>query len=525
MAGGSGLSDAYTATLTRLKAQKGSRQELGFKALMWVSYSERPLRAKELCHALGVEIGSTDLDPENIPSIRTLLSSCLGLLTVEASSSTVRLVHFTLHDHLLRDRTLFHNPHPTITEICLTYLNFTYVRDLPPQVGSAPSTFPLLEYASCYWGEHARRGITERAKSLALGLLDRFDEHISAQLLLLHNYQYAGGSWYSDSAAGGPIGFTGLHGVAFLGISELVIPVLRMKKWDASVADGRGRTALIWAAQRGRREVVAMLLEREDVDPDHLDAECGRTPLSWAAGNGHDKVVKMLLERGDVNPDQEDTDYHLTPLLWAALGAHEGVVKTLLELVDVNPNHADTKYGRTPLSWAAQRGREGVVKILLERDDVNFDHADTGCGRRPLTLAAENGHGNVVKMLLAREGVNPDQPDTKYGRTPLSWAAQRGREGVVKIILERADVNPNHADTECGSTPLTLAAENGHDGVVKVLLKQEGVNPDQPDSKFGRTPPSWAAQRGVKGLLRSFWGGRTSIPIMQTLSVAQRRSP
>jgi len=64
---GNGLNDAYTATLARLKAQKGEKPVLGLKVLMWVAYSERPLRTQELCHALGVEIGSADPDPENIP--------------------------------------------------------------------------------------------------------------------------------------------------------------------------------------------------------------------------------------------------------------------------------------------------------------------------------------------------------------------------------------------------------------------------------------------------------------------------
>jgi len=56
MTQGNGLSEAYTATLTRIKAQKGYKSVLGFKALMWVLHSERPLRTEELCHALGVEI-------------------------------------------------------------------------------------------------------------------------------------------------------------------------------------------------------------------------------------------------------------------------------------------------------------------------------------------------------------------------------------------------------------------------------------------------------------------------------------
>ena len=121
---GNGLSDAYTATIMRLKAQKGEKSALGLKVLMWVVYSERPLRAQELCHALAVEIRSVDLDPDNIPALRTLLASYLGLVTVEASSSTVRLVHFTLQGHLSRDPTLFGSPHSTIAEVCLTYLNF-----------------------------------------------------------------------------------------------------------------------------------------------------------------------------------------------------------------------------------------------------------------------------------------------------------------------------------------------------------------------------------------------------------------
>ena len=192
MAQGKGLRDAYAETLTRVKAQKGNKSGLGLNVLMWVSYSERPLRVEELCHAVGVEIGSVDLDPENVPALRTLLMSCLGLITVEASSLTVRLVRVTLKEHLLSDPTLFHRPHSTLAEVCLTYLNFGCIRDLRPTVDSAPSAVPLLEYASCYWGKHTRMGMTQNVKMLALRLLGKFDEHIFAQLLLLR-YNKKGG--------------------------------------------------------------------------------------------------------------------------------------------------------------------------------------------------------------------------------------------------------------------------------------------------------------------------------------------
>jgi len=404
MTHGNGLSDVYTTTLTRLKAQKGYRSVLGLKVMMWVLYSERPLRAQELRDALGVEIGSVDLDPENIPALRTLVASCLGLVTIEASSSTVRLVHFTLQEHLSRDPTLFHSPHSTIAEVCLTYLNFECVRDLSPTLGSAPATTPLLEYASLYWGEHTRRGLTQNIQILALRLLDRFDQHISAQLLLLnHNRDWRWGVYYGGH--GGPIGFTGLHGAAFMGIAGIISTVLEMKKWDVNAEDCNRMTALAWASCRGHRETVRMLLQREDVDPDRADTEYGRTPLLWAAQNGHEVVVKMLLAREDVNPNQADIQYGQTPLLWAAMNRHEGVVKMLLARGDVNPNQVDTKYGQTPLSWAAEYGHEGVVKILLERNDVRTATPDKQ-NHTPLSLALSRGHHGVARILREWDNVN-----------------------------------------------------------------------------------------------------------------------
>ena len=226
---GNHLGDAYATTLSRMKAQKGSRSRLGVETLMWVSNSERPLQTSELCHALGVNIGSADLDLENVPTIPTLLGCALGLITIEASSSTVRLVHFTLQEYLSNNPGLFQSPHSMIAEVCLTYLYFRCVRELSPTLRLAPSTVPLVEYASCYWGKHIRREKTERVSPLVLELLIGFEQHISSQLLLLH-YHHSG-SWRDRRLheRSGPNGFTGLHGAAFLGIVEVVAALFEMK--------------------------------------------------------------------------------------------------------------------------------------------------------------------------------------------------------------------------------------------------------------------------------------------------------
>src|SRR5205807_2415213 len=228
LARGSHLGDAYATTLARMKTQKGNRPRLGMEALMWVSNSERPLHTSELCHALGVKIGSRDLDPESVPTIRTLLACSLGLITVEASSSTVRLVHFTLQEYLSNNVGLFQSPHSMRAEVCLTYLNFRCVRELSPVVSSAPPALPFARYASCYWGEHIRREKTESVCSLALKLLVEFEQHISSQLLLLENCNSIYRLVPNFDTSGGPIGFTGLHGAAFLGIVEIVAALLEM---------------------------------------------------------------------------------------------------------------------------------------------------------------------------------------------------------------------------------------------------------------------------------------------------------
>jgi len=156
--------------------------------------------------------------------------------------------------------------------------------------------------------------MTEHIKVLALRLLDGFDQHISANVRLFYFYHKILGIRYY-SGAEGPVGFTGLHVAAFFGIMVIAASLLDLKELDPNAPDLTGNTVLTWAAGRGRDEIVKMLLERRDVNPDQADAKYGRTPLSWAAGNGYLEVVKILLQRGDVSPDQADAKYSQTPLL------------------------------------------------------------------------------------------------------------------------------------------------------------------------------------------------------------------
>jgi len=528
MTKGEDLGGAYAATLSRMAAQPRSGSGLGMQVLMWVSHAERPLHVDELCHALGVEKGSMDLNVRNIPTIETLLASSLGLVTVEKSSSTVRLVHYTLQEYLSHNPNLLLKPHSLIAEVCLTYLNFRHVWSFSPTLRSAPQTAPFVEYSSCYWGAHARQETTESVKTLALKLLGRYDEHISSKVLLLHGARPWEQPFDSEDT---PRGFTGLHGAAYLGCVEIIIALLETNKWDAQATDLHGNTAITWAARWGHEEAVRVLLERSNINPDKA-GKWNRTPFWLAAENGHEGVVRMLLARGDVNPDHKD-QFGETPLFWAMKNGHEGVTKMLLERNNVNPETAETGLGQQLLLLAAKNGEEGIVKTLLKRSDINPDGAGKW-NRRPLWLAAENGHERIVRTLLARDDVNPDHKD-QFGETPLFWASRNGHEGVVRMLLERNGANPETVNTEYGQqllllaakdgeeeivkillkrneinpdgagrwdrTPLWLATESGHEGVVRMLLVRDDVNPDHAD-QFGETPLFWASRNGHEGVVR-----------------------
>ena len=469
MTDGLGLGGVYGETLSRIKGQGGEKSRLGMAALMWISHSERPLKVDELCHALGVEVGSLDLDGDNIPSIGTLLACCQGLVSVDKEASTVRLIHFTLQEYLRAHPELFGTSHATMAETCLAYLSSSQVKALSTSPSPNVRGTPFLEYSSLYWGLHAKRDLSDYAKQLALKLLKDCSNHISTKLLLDAKQPRLCFPRFDKYS-----GFSSLHCASFFGIVEIVAGLVEVEGCDINQADCTGSTPLVWAAENGHEGVVKILLGRDGVDPNKRGA-WGRTPFLHAAWQGHEGVVGMLLGRGDINPDEPEFSGR-SPLFCAAWEGHEGVVKMLLGRGDVNPNKSDTSH-ITPLSGAARNGHEGVVKILLERDDVDLNKRDS-CGRTPFLYAAWKGREGVVRMLLGRDDINPDEPES-IGRSPLFCAAWEGHEGVVKMLLGRGDVNPDKPD-HGGKTPLWGATHNGHEGVVTIILRRRDVNPNNP---------------------------------------------
>jgi len=383
MTDGLGLGDAYGATLGRIKGQGGEKAKLGMACLMWISHAKRPLKLDELCHALAVDIGSSSLSADNVPSIGTLLSCCQGLVVIDKETSIVRLIHFTLHEYL-RAHPEFSGPaHPTMAETCLSYLNSQQIRALSTSTFPDLGSTPFLEYSSVYWGTHAKRDLSDCAKSLALKLFDNHNNSMPTRILLKSQ-----GHWEYHTDSDKLCLFGGLHWASVFGIDDIVAVLVEVEGCDINQIDCIGNTPLVWAAKNGHEGVVNVLLRRGDVDP-NKSGSLGQTPLYLVAENGHEGVVKIFLGRSDINLNKPDT-CRRTPLWCAAENGWESIVKMILRWGDVNPNEPGW-CGQTPLWCAARNGREEVVKILLGRSDVDPNKPDID-GRTPLLYAAWNGH-------------------------------------------------------------------------------------------------------------------------------------
>jgi ankyrin repeat protein len=279
--------------------------------------------------------------------------------------------------------------------------------------------------------------------------------------------------------------------------------VERLLKSGARVGcrdDKYGGTPLHWAAFRGRRKVVAVLLrEGAEVNTTNND---GRTPLMLAAGRGHDKVVQMLLDNG-ADATSVDTDGRAA-VDYASLKGYRRVTRLMRSYAKKRGlGKMAGSQGRTQgsdqskdreLIKALRAGDLDHVKRLLDRrGDVNYKDPE---GWTALMEAANKGYGHVVTSLLDR-GAEVNAKN-KHGFTALLCAAYKGQTEVMKLLLERG-ADPNTKGYQ-GWTALVYASINGHIAAIELLLaKGAHVNTE---TKTGLTALDWAEKEKKREAVR-----------------------
>ena len=126
---------------------------------------------------------------------------------------------------------------------------------------------------------------------------------------------------------------------------------------DVNAKDGDGFTPLVFAVDKGHKEIVEILIAK-GADVNAKD-KLGWTPLFYAAFSGRTEVVELLIAKGvDVNAKD-----NLGTLRYAASGGH----KETVELLIANGADVYAKGGgndTTPLDMAIRLRRTETIDLL-----------------------------------------------------------------------------------------------------------------------------------------------------------------
>ncbi|KAK2784468.1 hypothetical protein FQN53_008457 [Emmonsiellopsis sp. PD_33] len=473
------LDNAYEQAMERINGQKQGFREIAMSTLQWITHARRPLSAKELQHALAVEIGEVELDEENISEIEDILSACGGLVTVDEETSIIRLVHYTTQEYF--DRTQSHwfpSAEANITKVCMTYLSFEVfgpiLRQREKDVEKRLLVPPLYGYAIQKWGDHAAK-----APSIYQEVADFLDSRNRMDTM---NEDYLEGSpslrsWdgtYLDP----PFIVGGLHLAAYFGLSE-VIKDLCTRGYDVNLPAIGGRTPLSLAAENGWEAAVEVLLATRGIDPNLKDHD-GKTPVEFAARSGRDRVVKQLLAKDGIDPNSGMTALSIAVFLW-----RHNVIETLLATEGLDLDLLDA------LGSAVRERHISMVKMLLATERIDLTLTNTY--RNPIFIAIVFRHDEIAELLIDTYRAAAHARDDDWVPMALALAAVYGSEAVVEKLLAKGNVDCN-VDKH-GQTPLLYAAARGHAAIVKLLLKQKNIDPNLKD-KEGLTPLWWAKRNG-----------------------------
>ncbi|MBS3786325.1 MAG: ankyrin repeat domain-containing protein [Gammaproteobacteria bacterium] len=154
-----------------------------------------------------------------------------------------------------------------------------------------------------------------------------------------------------------------------------------------------GKTALMWAAEAGEKEIIhALLASGAVVDrPNRKDG----TALMYAAVEGEHEALQLLLDAG-ADPNLQ-VRHGWSPLLLATVKGHLNVLDALIE-AGADPMARDV-YGWTLLMRAVDGQKKSMTKRLLDAG-IPVDAEDFS-GNTALTIAAKLDDPWFIEQLRA----------------------------------------------------------------------------------------------------------------------------
>lgn len=350
--------------------------------LRWIVLAARPLTLDELAFAAKVQATDSS-SPKEV--LKDRLASC-GLL-VRVEEDLVNLVHESAREYFQSEQIkadnikMFHMDqaaHRTLMRTCLGLIEDNYRS--PGSISNASLHNTLLTYASLYWPEHFRHAVS--SADFYFEPSRRFFQQDSAVRDDWWNFY-----WQQEQAGGAPPSFSLLHLAAYFG-------------------------NLPWAQLLLRQDASDGLSFRRFVSTKDT---YGRTPLFWAATRGHRDIVELLLDHG-ANINSKDRG-KMTALHIAVTGEHKEVVTLLLDRSARLEERA--YYGDTALMRAIQAPSKDLVRLLLERG-ARVDGLPRPIGSARLKSHKAPLQERVKELLDLREQIFAAQYEQQSKRVDMA---------------------------------------------------------------------------------------------------------
>ncbi|KAM8972140.1 ankyrin repeat domain-containing protein 16 [Pelodytes ibericus] len=185
------------------------------------------------------------------------------------------------------------------------------------------------------------------------------------------------------------------------------------------------------ASREGDLSIICYLL---DVWPGIWDTESKikRTPLHTAAMHGCFEVMDVLLERCNYEPDCKDS-CGVTPFMDAVQNGHLCIAQLLIGKKKVCHTSVD-KMGAQALHLAAVTGQNQSIQYLVSDLGVNVNEKTTLAQLSALHYAAKDGHAKTISTLLSL-GADLHCKDAKK-RSALHLAAAGQHAECVDLLLD-----------------------------------------------------------------------------------------
>jgi hypothetical protein len=427
------LFEMYSRILQKVH---GKRKTYQGQILRLVTSARQPLNVDEIREALSVVPGHTDWTATNgINDIYSTLATCGCLISIDEEEQTVRFVHPSVRDYLLRppsdpsqyqphtEALTMEECHRVMADLIVTYLSYgVFETQLSthrvPQIDGADATVKVVQSVT---------GTSKHAQALALRLLANrkqldFDLGKTLSSLVAHDppkhdtfiFVHYARRWCLEHicAIGGYD--MGPH-------VQTLLPAL-IERGDGTTSSLTSTTAVKLAVEHNNEQLLGFLLR----SPNRAFLNCrfdyqGPTrtltysPLALAVCKGHDKIIRMLKETGEIK-SLSVSDYK-TSSFPVCNAIYEGDLDSALEADAIIEEGRKTGWedalcekwahvcqsGRNVLACAVWSSNDHTVQTLLDHTWVD---GNIGKSRlTPIFEALKGRNQNALHLMSSSEKI------------------------------------------------------------------------------------------------------------------------